>query len=202
MAGRAVLRGWNMRRRFAQRRGAVMTGRAAARDPGVIKYGPRKRCGGLVTVFTWGCRRDMIGRFTHNPNVSAAMTSRAARRNPHVVIRRSRPKGRRRLVTVLARSGRREVIRRFADHAGIAAAVTERAAGRDPCVIHRRAWSESRRGFVACVAGLGGRNVRRRLAQGRRSVMTSRTTPCYNAGVVKAITRGKPAHPHLVASVA
>ena len=42
MARRAVLRGGNVRRRFAQRRRAVMASRAAGRDSRVIKSSSRK----------------------------------------------------------------------------------------------------------------------------------------------------------------
>jgi hypothetical protein len=46
----AALRRGYVRRRFAQRRPAVMTGGAAGRDSGVIKRGPHKRRRGLVTT--------------------------------------------------------------------------------------------------------------------------------------------------------
>ena len=91
-----------MRRRFAQRRGAVMTGRTAGHDSRVIKCGPEKRCGGLVTTLAGSAGRNMIRWLAHDPGIAAAMTGRAARHNPLVIHRCPRPKGRRALMARLA----------------------------------------------------------------------------------------------------
>ena len=102
MARLAALRGWNVGRRFAQGRRAVVTGHAPGRNPRVIKRGPRKRGRGLVTILARGGGRDMVRRFAHDPGIPAAMTGGAARRDPGVIHRGPRPEGRRRLMARLA----------------------------------------------------------------------------------------------------
>ena len=55
-------RGWNMGRRFAQRRGPVMTGRTTRHYSRVIIRSPHKRGRRFVTVLTGGARRDVRDR--------------------------------------------------------------------------------------------------------------------------------------------
>ena len=154
----AALRRGYVRRRFAQRRPAVMTGGAAGRDPRVIKRGPHKRCRGLVTTLAGCAGRDVIRRFAHDPRIPAAMTGRTTGRDPRVIHRGTRPKGRRRFVARLAALRRGYVRRRFAQRRP--AVMTGGAAGRDPRVIKRGPHKRCR-GLVTTLAGCAGRHVSR-----------------------------------------
>ena len=93
-----------MRRRFAHDPGgcAAMASRTAGRDPRMIKCGPEKRRGGLVTTLAGNAGGHVRRRFGLHPGVGAAMTGHATRHNPLVIHRRPRPKGRRALMARLA----------------------------------------------------------------------------------------------------
>ena len=106
--------GWEVGRRFAQRRCTVMTAHATRHDPGVIKRGPHKRRGGLVTTLAGRRGRDVGRRLGHDPRIPAAMTARAVGRDPYVIHRGARPEGRRGFVARFAAACSREVGRRFA----------------------------------------------------------------------------------------
>ena len=99
----------------------------------VICGNPRKRYCGLVTILTWSGRRDVVGRFAHDPGVPAAMAARTAGRDPRVIHRRSRPEGRRRLMAGFAALRGWEVGRWFAQRRR--AVMTGYAASRDPRVV-------------------------------------------------------------------
>jgi hypothetical protein len=102
-----------MCRRFAQRRRPVMASRTTSHDPRMIKCGPGKRRGGLVTALTGSAGRHVRRRFRLHPGVAPAMAGRAADRDPLVVHRRPRPKGRRAFMARLAPQRRRNMRRRL-----------------------------------------------------------------------------------------
>jgi hypothetical protein len=79
-----------------------MTARTAGRDPRVIKCGPEKRRSGLVTTLAGSAGGHVRRRFGLHPGVGATMTGHAAGRDPLVIHRRPRPKGRRALMARLA----------------------------------------------------------------------------------------------------
>jgi hypothetical protein len=102
VAGLAPYRRRDVVCRLTLRCRPVMASRTASHDPCVIKYGPGKRRGGLVTTLTGSTGHDVVRRFAHDPGVAPAMTGRAAGRDPLVIHRRPRPKGRRRFMAGLA----------------------------------------------------------------------------------------------------
>ena len=133
VAGFAAERSGNMRRRFAQRRRAVMTAHATGHDPGVIKRRPRKRRRGLVTILARSGGRHVVRWLAYDPGVPAAMTQHAVGRNPGAIDRRSRPKGRRRLMAGFAAEGGWNVGCRFAQRRR--AVMTGHATSHDPCMV-------------------------------------------------------------------
>jgi hypothetical protein len=175
-----------MSRRLAQRRGPVMTGRAARRNSRVIHRGPRKRGRGLVTGLAGEARRDVIRRSRHDaPDEALArrMTGRAAGRDPRVIHHGPRKRGRG-LVTGLAgwerRGGRRDVGPGLAQRRGTV--MTGRAARRDPRVIV----SAGRKNpvtphLVATITRCGSHQVGRRLSTGLDPVMTGRAGARHNS---------------------
>src|SRR5512147_2688871 len=99
MAGLARGSGWDMPRCwFAHDPGGctIMTtrGRTTARDACVIKCGPGKRRGGLVTALTGSGSYNVRCGFGHDTAIATAMTGHAAGRDPLMIHRRPRPKGR------------------------------------------------------------------------------------------------------------
>ena len=173
VAGLAAYRRRDMRRRFTQRRRTVMARRTAVHDSRVIKCGPGKRRGGLVTTLARSAGRHVVRRLAHDPGIGAAMTGRAARRNPLVVHRRPRSEGRRTLMTSLAPQRRRDMCCWLTQRRG--PVMTGCAARRDPRVV-KRGPDKRRGGLVATFARSTGRHVRRRfgLHPGIGAAMTGR----------------------------
>ncbi len=126
-----------------------------------------------MTCLARGGGWEVIRRLAHDPRVPAAMTSRAAGRDPGVIHRRSRPEGRRRLVARFAALRGWEMGRRFAQCRR--PVMTSHTAGRDPRVIERGP-GKRRCGLVTILARSGGCDVIRRLAHDPRvpAAMTSR----------------------------
>ena len=117
-----------------------------------------------MTVLAWKARRDVVHRFRHDPPDPAharGMTGRAAGRDPRVIHRGPRKRGRG-LVTGLAGRGGREVVRRLAQRRG--PVMTARAVGRIPRVIKRGHPRRKRgHGFMTVLTRKARRDVSRRL---------------------------------------
>ena len=106
---------------------------------------------------------------------------RTTGRDPGVIHRGARPKGRRRFVARLAALRRRYVRRRFLHNPRIPATMTGRAARHDSRVIHRGARPEGRGRFMARIARLGRRNMRCGLACCLGAVVAGGTGALHHA---------------------
>ena len=172
---------------------AVVAGRAAAADAGVVHRPCREARGVGVAVFTCSSSNNVGRRFAHYPGKLPAVATRASSRDAGVVHRptgkASRSNGAGMAGIACRRGG--DMCGGFAHHACILPAVTARASSCDAGVIHAHR-------FEACGAGMariaiipGGGDMGGRLAHDRSilTLMAGAADTGGGAGVIKVCAR-------------